>query len=113
MTDLPKLEPLADGTGFRVRFRVNVRKPRAIVVLLLLSGCASATSAQIAPRTYSVECRRSQANCYEEAARCCPHGFDVLDSAGRSKFIVVNNTNSSTVIPKYRGELLVRCNGAE
>ena len=113
MTVLPKLEPRAGGAGFRARVRLGMRKLAGVLLPLLLSGCASASSAQIAPRTYSVECRRSQANCYREAARCCPEGFDVLDSAGRSKFIVVNNTNTSTVIPKYRGELLVRCNGEE
>jgi hypothetical protein len=111
MANTPRFEHLADGTSFRVR--------EGLLVVMLLTGCASASSSQIAPRTYSVECRRSQANCYEEAARCCPQGFDVLDSAGRSKLMVLTNTNtytgtsSSTVIPNYRGELLVRCNGAE
>jgi hypothetical protein len=85
---------------------------RAIGALLSLgacTACASASSEMIGPETYSVECRRSQANCYKEAASQCPQGFEVLDSSGRSKPVVTANGNSFLMTTKYRGELLVRC----
>jgi hypothetical protein len=81
----------------------------ALLVLVSCAACASASSEQIGPQTYSIECRRSQTNCYSEAASQCPQGFEVLDSNGRSRPVVTANGNSFLMTTKYRGELLVRC----
>jgi len=72
-----------------------------------LGGCG-ASSSIIGPRTYQVTCRRSQANCWEEAQRVCPNGFDQLDRADHTAYVV----SGSAVVPAYKGEMIVRCTGA-
>lgn len=84
------------------------------LTICALLACAGSSSTRIGRDTYSVECKRKRGNCYEEAARRCPHGFDVLDGSDhRGAVVVANqyspNTATATVIPTYDGELLIRC----
>ena len=79
-------------------------------ILALLTACASSSN-YLGRGMYSIECRRSQGNCYEEAARVCPGGFDVMDGSGRQGAVVQSWGNTATVTPTYNGEMLVRCRG--
>jgi hypothetical protein len=70
---------------------------------------------------YAIDCKRNRANCYEEASLVCPGGFDVLDGSDHHGAYAVSNTQAygtknhasaqttTTYIPTYSGELLVRC----
>lgn len=55
---------------------------RWMLLALTLGGCAGAWSeAMPGPNgraAYLVKCRRSQANCYREAARVCPGGYTLV-----------------------------------
>lgn len=79
-----------------------------LVAAVTLAGCG-ASSSVIGPRTYQVNCRRSRANCWEEAQRVCPNGFTQLDGADHTAYIV----SSGSVIPAYKAEMIVKCTGPE
>jgi hypothetical protein len=66
------------------------------LVLSALLACAGASHTQLGAGLYSIECRRGQANCYEEAAAVCPGGFDVQDSATQTE-------------DTPKGSMLIRC----
>jgi hypothetical protein len=83
------------------------------VCLGALLACAGASSTRVGRDTFTIECKRSRANCYEEAAAVCPNGFEVLDGVERSGTYAtantVGNTTTVTAVPIYKGEMLVRC----
>jgi hypothetical protein len=90
----------------------------AALFVMVTAACEPASSEQIrgpdgTMHWYSVECRRSQSNCYEEAADRCPHGYEVADQGGHSGTSVSTNSNrwaSTTVVtPTYNGHMLIRC----
>lgn len=59
----------------------------------------------IGPNTYEISCRRSRANCWQEAQKVCPGGFQQVDGADHTAYIV----SSGTVVPAYKGEMIVKC----
>lgn len=81
------------------------------MALALLTGCAGASATRVGRDSFAIECKRSRSNCYEKAAEVCPNGFDVMDGDSHSSAVIVKGTYSSSVVPVYRGELLVRCQG--
>ena len=86
---------------------------RAFVVGLVLvaSSCAGASHELVSPGTYAITCKRSQSNCWSEASRVCPGGYDTLDGAGHDGTYLATNTYTGqvTAVPTYKGEMLVRC----
>ena len=75
-----------------------------LAAAVTLGGCG-ASSSIIGPRTYQVTCRRSQANCWEEAQRVCPGGFTQLDAADHGNYVL----SGGAVVQAYKGEMIVRC----
>lgn len=80
-----------------------------VFAALTLAGCASSSATRIGPKLYEIDCRRSRGNCWREAARVCPDGFDPLDSADHTAYVAGNGA----VIPVYKSEIVVRCRGRE
>lgn len=82
-----------------------------LITIGALLACAGASSTKIGRDTYSIECRRNQGNCYEEAAeRCDGRDFDVLDGSERNGALVTRTgENAAMVTPVHHGELLIRC----
>ncbi len=78
--------------------------------VLLMVSCG-AESTYLGNGQWSVECRRSRGNCYEEAAYVCPHGFDVIDADDQRGAFITSNGDTATVMPTYKGQLLIRCRG--
>jgi hypothetical protein len=77
-----------------------------------LLACASASHTQIAPGRFIIECKRSQSNCWKEAAKMCPGGYDQIDSSQRSgTHHTVNAYNGQYMgsVPTFNGEMLVEC----
>lgn len=86
----------------------------ALFAALTLMSCAGSSATRIGPKLYEIDCRRSRGNCWREASRVCPDGFDPLDAADHSTAYIASNGNgSATVIPVYRAEIVVRCRGRE
>jgi hypothetical protein len=54
---------------------------------------------------YAISCRHSQSNCWDEAARVCPAGYETADESAHERISIVNGTGGS----HYRGEMLVKC----
>lgn len=83
----------------------------ALAVAILTTGCAGASSTQIAnsPDRYDVTCRHGLGNCHEEAARVCPSGYTVVDRGEQSGAVVSPLGNSAMVTPVYKGEIIVEC----
>ena len=83
------------------------------IVMLAFGGCGGSSDQIRGPdgtmNWYSIECKRSQANCYEEAGEVCPNGYDVADQGGQSGTYVQANQNGATAIPIYRGHMLIKC----
>lgn len=100
---------------FQMVFRKRVvrpSRPDALAVLALLlvpwvfSGCADARSSGARgpddrDSWLEVTCRQQQRNCYDEAARRCPTGYEVAQNQGRY--------DAGTDVPLYSGYMLVRC----
>ena len=88
---------------------------RSILACLVVLGCAGASSTKVGRGLYSIECRRSVGNCYEEAATVCPDGFDVENASDQSGAYAhtntFNGTTTTTVTPVVRASMLVRCRG--
>jgi hypothetical protein len=84
-----------------------------LLVVSVLLACAGSSHEAVGPDTYAIDCKRSPSNCYEEAGQACPDGFDVLDSQGQHGAVAIANTYGSTtnatVVPTYKGSMLVRC----
>jgi hypothetical protein len=88
--------------------------PLGFVLTLILSvvACSSYSVPVNGPTPgtwYSVECKRSQANCQAEAGNVCPNGYDVADSSGQSGNFAYWNQSSGFVVPTYTGTMLIRC----
>ena len=83
----------------------------AIWAALPLLACAGASHELVSPGTYAISCKRSQSNCWSEAAKVCPGGYDQLDGAGHDGVVMATNsyTGQVTAVPTYKGEMLVRC----
>jgi len=57
-----------------------------------------------------VGCKRSRSNCYEEAQRVCPDGFDVLDGSSSSRGgMLIPSGDGAIFATTYRGDMLIRC----
>lgn len=84
-------------------------------VLVAAMGCAGASHTMVGPGTFSIECKRSQSNCWEHAYELCPNGFDELASDGSSGTYLATNTYTGqvTAVPTYSGAMLVRCRTAQ
>ncbi len=54
---------------------------------------------------YSITCRRSQANCTEEAGEVCPHGYQVESSDSSTPVLVTEHG----AMMGYNGAILVKC----
>jgi len=96
-----------------------------LVVVAALLACAGASHEAVGPDTYSIDCKRSASNCYEEAGDVCPNGFDVLDAQGQRGAVAFTNStanaygsangataygsSTTTLVPTYKGSMLVRC----
>jgi hypothetical protein len=86
------------------------REMRHVMALALaLTACGGSSATRIGPKMYEIDCRRSRGNCWREAARVCPDGFDPLDSADHNAYVLSNGA----VIPVYKSEMVVRCRGRE
>lgn len=74
-----------------------------------LLACAGASSTKVGRDTFAIDCHTSRKNCYQEAAKVCPYGFDIADSSDKQGAIVTPVGDSAVVTPTYQGEMLVRC----
>lgn len=85
---------------------------KMLLATMLASGCAGAWSEAVPGpngQAYDVGCRRGEANCYREAARLCPAGYQVLDRwGGEARGLVVTGPNTA-VITRRHGHMLVEC----
>lgn len=82
------------------------------LVVSVLFACAGASHELVGPDTYSVSCKRNQSNCWKEAAKACPSGYDIIDGQGHEAAVINRNvyTGEATgVTPVYSGEMLVKC----
>jgi hypothetical protein len=61
---------------------------------------------------YSIECKRNQGNCYEEAGDVCPNGYDIADAGGHSGTYVHADQSGVVAVPTYRGHMLIKCKTA-
>jgi hypothetical protein len=88
---------------------------RLALAAAFLIGCLPATSYPVrgpdGSEWWVVSCRRSQANCWREAGKRCPGGYDIADQSERDSTVLVANQYSATMVPVHRGELLVHCHG--
>lgn len=76
-----------------------------------LGSCAGASHSWVGGDQWSIACKRNAGNCYSEAAKVCPSGFDVVDAQGQHGAIAQTNysTGQTFVTPTYSGQMLVRC----
>jgi hypothetical protein len=82
------------------------------IALALLASCAGASHQLVGPATYSIQCKRSQSNCWKEAAKVCPSGYDQIDGsqrAGTHHMVNAYNGQYMGSAPTFDGEMLVRC----
>jgi hypothetical protein len=93
---------------------------RYLVILGLLAfglGACGATSTLVGPGAYSIECKRNRGECYQEAGRVCPQGFDVRDGSEQNGVYVQSqtygNNTQTTAFPTYSGTMLVQCKSGE
>ncbi len=81
----------------------------AVLVAALLCGCGASSTRVNGPdgrgTWYSITCRRSQANCTEEAGLVCPNGYQVESSDSSTPVLVTENG----AMVGYNGALLVKC----
>jgi len=81
-----------------------------VFLAFVLGGCAS-TRTVMAPDgrpAYIIKCGDS-AKCYARAQKVCPRGYVVMDSDRSEGFVVLHNSGISTVSPRVRREVLIRC----
>ncbi len=87
----------------------------ALMIAILLSGCATAAVDTILPdgsKGLSIACGdvitsdiaivRSWASCYRSAGKACPQGYDIIDKAHphENRFLVIKCKNSKSKEPK-------------
>lgn len=87
-----------------------------MMAMSVMAGCAASSQHFRGPDGsdwVSISCRRNQGNCYEEAGLTCPNGYQVQDQSGRQGAVAISSYNryggSTTVVPTYRGEMIVKC----
>jgi hypothetical protein len=85
----------------------------ALVGLIVVSACASTAQTVRGPDGeddwIAITCRRSQANCYEQAGESCPYGYTIADNSGGTQSFAVANAYGGYAGHKYRGEMLIKC----
>lgn len=87
------------------------------VLLITLLACAGAQSSRVVGPDgkvwISIECRRSQTNCYEEAGTQCPRGYIIANSDGEHGTAYVSNYNQyggyTIPIHTFHGQLFIQC----
>jgi hypothetical protein len=85
-----------------------VRNTTFVIGILLASGCGAGSHAVRGPdgsQHQAISCRRSIENCWEEAARVCERGYDIVDKD--SNITMVPTANGPIAVQKYN--VLVRC----
>lgn len=88
-----------------------------VVAAASLLGCGASSRAVRGPDGepgwFAINCRRNQANCYEEAGAVCPAGYSIADSQGRMVYASGASVNryggNAWAASGYQGELLVKC----
>lgn len=81
---------------------------RVVVAALLATACAGASHEAVGPSTYAITCKRSQSNCWSEANKVCPGGYDQLDGTQRQG-VAMNLWTGKPAGTTYDGEMLIRC----
>lgn len=87
----------------------------AATLMLWLGACARVSSREVAGPTpsethYSVDCTGDQAHCYDEAAKRCPDGYEIVDSVASNKrrtWWVAKGEEEG--VGEHRGQVLVKC----
>lgn len=59
-----------------------------------LLACSGSSAELVAPATWQVDCPHSQGDCFRQAHKLCPHGYEPIGSDNRT----------------VQGEVIVRCN---
>jgi len=94
-----------------------------LAVLIGAAACYGPTSSARAIRGpdgdwwWSIRCRKSVENCWDEASLQCPSGYVVAGQDSQTGAVVVSGTRYSSsgawtnasVVPTYRGNMLVKC----
>lgn len=84
---------------------------RAILVAVILAGCAAPVSRPVAitakdgQQALFVECRRSPLNCHQRAQEACPGGYLPLEDNRRSRV----HGDLDGLYTSHRFELTFRC----
>ena len=86
-------------------------------LVLVTDGCGGASSTQVRGPDgrddwYTIKCRRSQGNCFEEAGEVCPNGYHVADQQGHVGAYVYANQGNVVGGTRFDGELFIRCKTA-
>lgn len=71
-----------------------------------LLGCSGSSAQLVAPATWQIDCSHSQGDCFRQAHKLCPHGYEPLGGNNRTAYLLT----SGVALPAYHGELIVRCN---
>ena len=86
---------------------------RPFLLALLLVGCAGASSSAVRGPDggdwYAVKCRRSHANCLEEAGEVCPQGYVTSERAGSEGFAMYSSGSTLVAGSTFRGYMMIRC----
>ncbi len=88
-----------------------------LLVAVLASGCAAAKARPVAGPDparphYLVECRDTQANCFDHAGKLCKGAYQIVSSTGQSSSGLVQTPNGPLATNGYTGELLITCGKA-
>lgn len=72
-------------------------KKTALLALLALTGCAAVAPEPFqgpsGKQAYSMKCGRDWINCYNDAGRLCPNGYNIIDqSTGNPVLVPVGNS---------------------
>src|SRR4051812_28106820 len=80
-------------------------------VVLAMSSCATSTPIMgpNGAQHFNVSCPRTIENCYEEAARVCPNGYQVVDKNDNSTLVPVNGS----VVAARKFSMLIECRAAQ
>ncbi len=89
--------------------RLRVSLSAVLLFPALASACGANSTRVNGPdgrgTWYSITCRRSQANCTEEAGNVCPSGYQVESSDSSTPVLVTENG----AMVGYNGAILVKC----
>jgi len=62
-----------------------------LVVILMLSACSTTSEMMVLPsgeQGVSVRCEEFLNDCYKEAGKSCPNGYEIKDKTTASNFLV-------------------------